>query len=323
MGCIALLLAASVLATGPVTVDLRGPGDPWPPNTAGLSYPRAEAALHAWCPDLRIQVIPSGIPPGADQNLLFVKIDEVGGSAGVGADACGPDHPPLTARLMLYAKAPSLTGMTVERAGPVLAARGLRLDIVAGPVAGQSVITQQAPLPGAAIDIDRTPYASTAVTVATKAPAAGQQAPAVVAGAQNRPSQHATTPGAVTSSQSTATGQGSAGGEGRREPASAQRSSGDPAALAIALMAWSTGVAVLLALALLVTREIRVRRARRRQGAGDPAGAGALPAIRVVPHPDAGHVKVTQSTNARSHSVRVRACGAPATVVLNEAGGQP
>jgi hypothetical protein len=224
---------------------------------------------------------------------------------------------------MLYAKAPSLTGMTVEGAGPVLAARGLGLDIGAGPVAGQSVITQQAPLPGVAIDIDRTPYASTEITVATKAPAAGQQAPAVVANAQSRPSQHATTPGAVTSSQSTASGQGSAGGAGRREPASAQRSSGDPAALAVALMAWSTGVAVLLALALLVTREIRVRRVRRRQRASDPAGTGALPAIRVVPHPDAGHLNVTQSTTARSHSIRVRAHTAPGTAVLNETGGRP
>jgi hypothetical protein len=88
-------------------------------------------------------------------------------------------------------------------------------------------------------------------------------------------------------------------------------------------MALSTGVAVLLALALLVTREIRVRRALRRQRDGDPAGASERPAIRVVPHSGARHLNVTQSANARSHSVRVRACSAPATAVLTETGGQP
>ncbi len=307
MGCIALLLAATVLATGPVTAGLRGPDDPWPPNTAGLAYPQAEAALRAWCPDLRIEVVPSGIPPGADRNLLFVKIDEVGGSAGVAAGACRPDHPPLTARLTLYAKAPSLTGMSVERAGPVLAARGLRLDIAAGPVAGSSVITQQSPLPGVAIDIDRTPYASTRLTVATTAPAAGQQAPAA---RQQAPTAGQRTPAAVASAQTS------------QSTASGQSTPGDPAALAVALMAWSTGVAVLLALALLVTREIRVRRAGRRRRDGDAAAASALPSIRVVPHGDAGHVNLTQAANARSHSVQVRACAAPATAMLNEAGGQ-
>jgi hypothetical protein len=247
-----LLLAATVLAGGPVTAGARGPGDPWPPNTAGI----------------------------------------------------------------------------------------LRLDLAAGPAAGQRAIAQQAPQPGVAIDIDRTPYASTEVTIATKAAAAAQREPAA-----GQPAPAAGQPAPAVGQQAPAIGQrapaagqqapaGTAGVPSDQSPSrpatsrsATSQGADERAALAVAPIALSTGVAVLLALALLVTREIRVRRARRRQRDGDPVAADGLPAIRVVPHPDPGQVNVTQSTNARSHSVHVRACRAPATAVLNEAlneaGGQP
>jgi hypothetical protein len=136
---VGVVLTASAAPTHGVDVAAWHTARANPPNVVGLSYTDAVATLQAWQPLVKIVVLPTGIPAGADPTLMTVD-SERGDETSV--------------YVSLVTEMPDVVGMTIDQAAPTLAARGIVWVLNPVGASGDAVVDSQAPDAGTTVRIE-------------------------------------------------------------------------------------------------------------------------------------------------------------------------